>query len=266
MQQHIDKHIDEQVALARIRWHALRELWIHRSYWRLGEPRQIMRDLRDQQLVECMPFILLVAALAGGLIFILIPSVLPEQASTLTSAIWPIWVATAAPMVCAQTMVLLVAPPLAMELAHKHASGYFSTINTAYGAPAGLPCISWIVALSAVCVVASFVLVVFSLVIGLGFALMFAVGDVRATLDAVLLSAPPIKWIRSGIAAAILGAIAGLSVVLYAWPGTQAADNAATNAAGAHRMSLRVMLVCSISVALSGSAINWIASLFDRSY
>jgi hypothetical protein len=225
-----------------------------------------MRDLRDQQLVECMPFILLTAALAGGLIFLLIPSVLPEQASSLTAVIWPIWVSAAAPMLCAQMMVLLVAPPLAMELAHKHASGYFQTLNTAYGAPAGLPCISWIVALSAVCTVCSFVLIFFSLLIGLGLALLFAVGDVRTTLDAVLLSAPPVKWLRSGLAAIILGGIAGLSVVLYAWPGTQAADNAATNAAGAHRMSLRVMLVCSISVALSGSAINWIASVFDRSY
>jgi hypothetical protein len=249
-----------------VRWQALRELWLHRSYWRLTEPRRIMRQLRDQQLAECMPFIALVGALAGGVMFLLIPSVLPEQASSLTAVIWPIWVATAAPMVCAQTLVLLVAPPLAMELANKHANGEFAKINTVYGAPAGLPCISWIVALSAVGVVASFALIFFSLVLGLGLALMFSVGDVAATLDSVLLSAPPIKWIRSGAAAAILGAMAGLSVVLYAWPGTQAAQSATEDAAGAHRMNLRVMLVCSLAVALSGSAINWIASLFDRAF
>jgi hypothetical protein len=250
----------------RVRWKALHQLWLHRSYWRLTEPRRIMRQLRDQQLVECMPFIVLVAALAGGLMFLLIPSVLPEQASSLMSVIWPIWVATAAPMVCAQILVLLVAPPLAMELANRHASGEFAQTNTVYGAPAGLPCISWIVALSAVCVVASFALIFFSLALGLGLALMFAVGDVRATLDAVLLAAPPIKWMRSGAAAAILGAMAGLSVVLYAWPGTQAAQSATSDAAGAHRMNLRVMMVCSVSVALTGSAINWIASLFDRGF
>jgi hypothetical protein len=256
----------QQLEYAKVRWLAFQSLWHHRSYWRLAEPRRIMRELRDQQLVECMPFIALTAALAGGVMFILIPSVLPEQAGGLTFVAWPIWVATAAPMVCAQMLVLLVAPPLAMELAHKHASGYFVTVNTAYGAPAGMPCISWIVALSAVTVVASFMMIFLSLLLGLGFALMFAVGDVRSTLDAVLLSAPPIKWIRSAASATILGAVAGLSVVLYAWPGTQAAASAANDAAGAHRMSLRVMLVCSISVALTGSAINWMASLFDRSY
>lgn len=256
----------EQIEYAVVRWQALKALWLHRSYWRLNEPRRIMRELRDQQLVECMPFIALAAALSGGVMFLLIPSVLPEQAGGLSAVIWPIWVATAAPMVCAQMLVLLVAPPLAMELANKHASGYFDQLNTAYGAPAGMPCISWIVALSAVTVVSSFILIFLSLLVGLGLALLFAVGDVRATLDAVLLSAPPIKWIRSAASATILGAVAGLSVVLYAWPGTQAGASAANDAAGAHRMSLRVMLVCSISVALSGSALNWVAGLFDRAY
>lgn len=248
------------------RWQALRELWRHRSYWRLSEPRQIMQDCRDQQLSELMPFFCIVAVLAGGVMFVLLPSVLPEQAAALTSVIWPVWVATAAPMICAQTMTLLVAPPLALELVRKHESGYFSTLNTAYGAPAGHPCFSWIVALCVVCVVASYVLILFSLVVGLGLALMFSVGDVRATLDAVLLSAPPIKWIRSGAAAAILGTITGLSVVLYAWPGTQMANSHGSSDTHAHRLGLRVTLVCSGCVAVAGIALNAVLGLFDRAY
>lgn len=247
------------------RWQALRSLWLHRSYWRLAEPRRVMREFRDEQLAEMMPFFVVVGLLAGGVLFVLIPSVLPEQAASLTSVIWPVWVATAAPMICAQTMALLVAPTLALDLIHKHESGYFQTLNSAYGAPAGLPCISWIVALSAVCVVANYVLILFSFLIGLGLALMFSVGDVRATWDAVLLAAPPIKWIRSGAAAALLGAVCGLSVVLHAWPGTQLSNAKGENASHAHRLGLRVMLVCSIVVALTGIAINGVVGLFDRS-
>lgn len=246
------------------RWEAIKTLWLHRSYWRLPEPLRLMREFRDEQLVEMMPFFVVVGLLAGGVLFVLIPSVLPEQAASLTAVIWPVWVATAAPMICAQTMALLVAPTLALDLIHKHESGYFATLNSVYGAPAGYPCISWIVALSAVCVVASYVLILFSFLIGLGLALMFSVGDVRATWDAVLLAAPPIKWLRSGAAAAILGAVCGLSVVLHAWPGTQLSNAKGENASHAHRLGLRVMLVCSIVVALTGIAINGVVGLFDR--
>ncbi len=246
------------------RWAALKTLWLHRSYWRLAEPRRVMREFRDEQLSEMMPFFVVIGLLAGGVLFVLIPSVLPEQAASLTSIVWPVWVATAAPMICAQTMALLVAPTLALDLIHKHESGYFQTLNSAYGAPAGYPCISWIVALSAVCVVASYVLILFSFLIGLGLALMLSVGDVRATWDAVLLAAPPIKWVRSGVAAAILGAVCGLSAVLHAWPGTQLSDSKGDSASHAHRLGLRVMLMCSIVVALTGIVMNGVIGLFDR--
>ena len=246
------------------RWQALKSLWLHRSYWRLSEPRQIMRTFRDEQLSEIMPFVVVMGLLAGGVLFVLIPSVLPEQAAALTSVVWPTWVATAAPMICAQIMAMLIAPMLALDLIHKHETGYFQTINTAYGAPAGYPCISWIVALSAVCVVANFVLILCAMLFGLGLALMFAVGDVRATWDAVLLAAPPIKWVRSGASAAILGAVCGLSVVLHAWPGTQLSNAGGNSATHAHRLGLRVMLVCSLVLALTGFAINGIVGLFDR--
>jgi len=246
------------------RWGAFKALWLHRSYWRLAEPRRIMREFRDEQLAEMMPFFAVVGLLAGGVLFVLVPSVFPEQAASLTSIIWPVWVATAAPMICAQTMALLVAPTLALDLTHKHDSGYFQALNTSYGAPAGLPCISWIVALSAVCVVANYVLILFSIVIGLVLALMLSVGDVRATWDAVLLAAPPIKWVRSGAAAAILGAVCGLSVVLHAWPGTQPTTAMGENTSQTHRLGLRVMLMCSVVVALTGISINGVISLFDR--
>jgi hypothetical protein len=247
------------------RWEAFKELWMHRSYWRLHEPHQILRSFRDQQLVEMMPFFIVVAALAGGFMFVLIPSLLPEQAAGLTGFIWPSWVATAAPMICAQTMALLVAPTMALELIEKHQSGYFKTLNSVYGAPAGYPCVSWIVALSAVCVIASYVMIFFSIVIGLGVALILSIGDVRATFDAVLLAAPPIKWLRTGSTAAILGAICGLSVVLHAWPGTAFSNSVGDNASHTHRLGLRVMLTCSIVVALTGVVINAIIGLFDRS-
>jgi hypothetical protein len=252
--------VKETTRTMNVRWQAFKSLWLHRSYWRLNEPNKLLRETRDTQLTEYMPLFILVAALLGMGIFILIPSVLPEQAASLTSVIWPVWVATAAPMVCAQVLALLVAPELALDLVHKHESGYFATLNTAYGAPAGTPCVPWIVSLSAVCVVASFLVILFSVVIGLGLALMFSVGDVRATFDAVLQSAPPIKWIRAGASAMILGAIVGISAVLFAWPGTQTSNSNLDS----HRLGLRVMLVCSISAALGGSLINWVASLFDR--
>ncbi len=246
------------------RWQAFKQLWMHRSYWRLAEPRQILRNFRNEQLVEMMPFFIVVAALTGSLMFVLIPTLLPEQAAEFTGVIWPSWVATAAPMICAQTMALLVAPAMALELIEKHQSGYFQTINTAYGAPAGYPCISWIVALSAVCVVASYVMILFSIAIGLGVALMLSIGDVRATFDSVLLAAPPIKWLRSGCSAAILGVVCGLSVVLHAWPGTDFSNSKGESSSHNHRLSLRVMLTCSIVVALTGVAINLVIGLFDR--
>jgi hypothetical protein len=247
-----------------IRWQALKSLWLHRSYWRLAEPRQVMQAFRDEKLAELMPFFVVVGLLAGGVLFVLIPSVLPEQAASLMFVIWPVWVSTAAPMICAQTLALLVAPTLGLDLIQKHESGYFQTLNSAYGAPAGYPCISWIVALSAVCVVANYVLIMFSFLIGLGLALILSVGDVRATWDAVLLAAPPIKWLRSGAAAALLGAVCGLSVVLHAWPGTQLSQAHGDSATHAHRLGLRVMLACSIVVALTGIAIALIVGLFDR--
>jgi hypothetical protein len=246
------------------RWQALKQLWLHRSYWRLAEPRQILRNFRNQQLVEMMPFFIVVAALAGGLMFVLIPSLLPEQAAEFTSFIWPSWVATAAPMICAQTMALLVAPAMALELIERHQSGQFKTMNTAYGGPAGNPCISWVVALSAVCVVASYVMILFSIVLGLGVALILSIGDVRATFDAVLLAAPPIKWLRTGSTAAILGAVCGVSVVLHAWPGTAFSNSVGDTASHTHRLGLRVMLTCSIVVALTGVAINAVIGLFDK--
>ena len=260
----VDKAMRAHVADINIRWQGLKSLWIHRSYWRLAEPRRLLQSYRDEQLVDMMPFFAIVAVLAGGVLFVLLPSVLPEQAATLIAVIWPVWVATAAPMICAQTMVLLATPPLAMELIEKHQAGIFKTLNSVYSAPAGLPCVSWIVALSAVCVVASYVLILLSLVIGLGLALMFSVGDVKATFDAVLLSAPPIKWIRTGAAAAILGAVCGLSAVLYAWPGTQVSISRGDNSSHQHRLGLRVMLVCSSVVAATGIFINGIVGLFDR--
>ncbi len=248
------------------RWQALGQLWLHRSYWRLAEPRRIMQDFRDQQIAELMPFFLVMAALAGGLMFVAIPSLLPEQAAELTAFIWPNWVATAAPMICAQTMTLLIAPALALEMLEKHQSGYFSTINSAYGAPAGNPCISWIVALSATCVVASYTMIFFSILIGLGLALILSIGDVRASFDAVLLAAPPIKWLRTGSTAAILGAVCGLSAVLHAWPGTRFSNSTNEGAHHAHRLSLQVMLAAAIVVTLTGLAINAIIGLFDRSF
>lgn len=248
-----------------IRWQGLKALWLHRSYWRLNEPRRLLQSYRDEQLVDMMPFFAIVAVLAGGVLFVLLPSIVPEQAAALLAVIWPVWVATAAPMICAQTMVLLATPPLALELIAKHQQGGYHNINSVYGAPAGYPCISWIVALSAVCVVASYVLILLSLVFGLGLALMFSVGDVRATFDSVLLSAPPIKWLRTGAAAAILGAVCGLTAVLYAWPGTQVSESHGDSSSHQHRLGLRVMLVCSSVVASAGIVINGIIGLFDRS-
>jgi len=172
--------------------------------------------------------------------------------------------ATNKAMVCAQTMALLVAPTMALDLIQKHTSGYFDTVHPAYGAPAGFPCISWIVALAAVCVISSYVLILFSIFIGLGLALMFSVGDVFATYDAVLLSTPPMEWLRAGVVAALLGAVCGLSVALHAWPGTKLSNSTGDSPTHTHRLSLRVTLVCSVVVAIAGIAMNGVISLFDR--
>jgi hypothetical protein len=39
------------------RWEAIKTLWLHSSYWRLPEPLRLMREFRDEQLVEMMLFL-----------------------------------------------------------------------------------------------------------------------------------------------------------------------------------------------------------------
>ena len=93
------------------RWQALKSLWLHRSYWRLAEPRRIMQTFRDEQLSEIMPFIVVVGLLTGGVLFVLIPSVLPEQAASLTSVIWPTWVATNGSLLLSALAIESIARP-----------------------------------------------------------------------------------------------------------------------------------------------------------
>ena len=247
---------------ARLRFRALGDLWAHRSHWQLPLPRALMRRERDTQLSELMPGILVVALMAGILLFVMLPSSLGDSYPAALATLWPIWVVQAAPMAAAQILAMQRAPTLALELTHRHAGGEFAALTHLQASPAAWPCVSLIVAHAWVTAAASVLFVTLTLAFGFGFAFILDVGDLRQSIDMVFALVSPLDWGRSFIAALLLGGLCSLASILSAWPGTQSASASVD----AHRLGLRTMMISSVVCVAGALALNWVLNLLHYFY
>ena len=242
---------------AKMRWFALRELWLFRGYWRLPSERVAMRAERDKELYETLPIVVVLALVAGVLIFVVLPTSLKEQSNALLVALWPMWVVQAAPMICAQSMAMQNAPDIALRLAESHHQGKFSSNLRLRSQQVARLAVPWIVAHACVCAAATCLLVLFSLCFGLLAGFVLAVGDLRTSMDIVFASVSPLVWLRAGLSSMLLGAVCVLAAVLYAWPTGESTHSAKL----AHRTGLRAMLTASLACAGTGMFMNWVAGL-----
>jgi hypothetical protein len=242
-----------------IRLAALGELWQHRSHWRLPVPRALMRRERDTQLSELLPGITIIAFMVGVLVFVTLPSALGGSYPTALVTLWPIWVIQAAPVAASQVLAMQRAPTLALELTQRHATGEFHALGYMQSSPAAYPCISIIVAHAWVTAAACCLLVMMTLLFGLGASFVLAVGDLRFATDAVLTLVSPWSWLRSLVTAGVLGALCSLAAILCAWPGTQSA----AVAVDAHRLGLRTMVTASFAGIAGAVLVNWFVNLFS---
>jgi len=246
---------------ARVRWRALRELWWYRSYWRIPSARAAMRLERDTELADMVPILLLIASMVAGLMFVLLPQKLGEQATDALSTLWPIWVVNIAPLLCALTMAMLNAPVIALQLTEREAAGEFAgtdprDVRTRSALAAHL-CVPLIVAHAAVCLACAFLLVFFVLAFGLLAQVVLAVGDIRNVADLVFARVSPVLWLHTALSAWGLGLVCALSAVVYAWPGTQITQRGLD----AHRLGLRAMMVSATACVVAAVAFNWVAVL-----
>lgn len=250
---------------ARVRWRALRELWLYRNYWRIPVARVAMRLERDNELAELTPVLLLLALMVGSMMFVVLPQTLGEQAVEALATLWPLWVVQVAPMVCALTMALLNAPGIALRLTEREAEGAFTGADPAdvltRSALAAHQCVPLIMAHTAVCFAGTFLLVFFTLVFGLLAEVVLAVGDVRTVADVVFARVSPSMWLHTAISGWVLGMVGVVAVVVYAWPGTQIAHRGLD----VHRLGLRAMMVSALACVGAGGAINWVSSLLGWS-
>jgi hypothetical protein len=242
---------------AKTRWFALQELWMFRGYWRLPQERIAMRAERDKELYETLPIVVVLALVAGVLMFVVLPSSLKEQSNSVLTSLWPMFVVQAAPMICAQSMAMQNAPEIALRLAEGHHEGEFSDDLQTRGQQVARLAVPWIVAHALVCTAATCLLVLFTLGFGLLSGFVLAVGDLRTTMDVVFASVPPLVWVRAGFSSLMLGAICVLAAVLFAWPTTATAHSAQHS----HRTGLRAMLTASVACAGTGMFMNWVAGL-----
>jgi hypothetical protein len=243
---------------AKLRWFALGELWWYRACWRLPVARGIMQRERSYEMREMLPILVVLGIVAGVTIFVVLPSTLQEQSATLLSSLWPLWVVQVVPMICAQAMAMQNAPNIAIRLTEAELQGDFDMQDIAkHSAQAAHAAVPLIFAHATVAAASACLLVLFTLCFGLLAALVLAVGDLRTTIDIVFARVPPLVWLRAAFSAWLLGGVCVTAAVLYAWPGTQQSHSGM----GAHRMGLRAMLVASLSCAVAGSFMNWVAGL-----
>jgi hypothetical protein len=241
----------------RIRLQALWALWRHRSCWRLPALKANMRSERDREIAETIPIVLILAFIAAGLIFVVIPGSLREQAEVILANLWPTWVVQAAPMVVAQTLAMLNAPAIALRYVELDAQGYFPQERQARERKLASLAVPQVVAHAALCVVCSCLMVAFSLLFGLLLEFVLAVGDIRTVFDTVLASTSPLAWLRSLFQAAVLGAVCAASAALFAWP----LSHRIQTAQDSHKLGMQAMVVASAACALAGLGMIWVANL-----
>ena len=244
---------------ARVRGAALTQLWLYRSHWRLPLPRALMQRERDTQLAELMPAVLVISLMVGALMFVTLPSALGSSYMTALATLWPVWVIQAAPIAAAQVLAMQRAPTLALELSQRYAGGEFAALALVQSSPAAWPCVPLLAAHTVVTVAASYLLIALTLLLGFASAFVLAVGDLRQAADAVFVLVSPIDWLRSGLAAAVLGFTCSLSAMLFAWPGTQST----AQALDAHRLGLRAMAVSSACTIAMAVAFNRVMGLLE---
>lgn len=245
---------------ARVRWHAMHELWLYRHYWRLPHARQAMRAERDNEIAEMVPIVLFTAVLAAVLLFLVLPSNVGEQATEVLTRLWPWCVVHVAPLLSALTLALLNAPSIALQLTEHEAAGEFngppSDDARTRSALAAHLCVPLVMAHATVCMVCTVLLISFTMGLGLLADLVWAVGDVRA-LAAVVTEVSPLAWFQALLEAWVLGLVCTLAAVLYAWPGTQITQRGLDS----HRLGLRAMLVAAVACVVATVAFHWMATV-----
>jgi hypothetical protein len=243
---------------AKLRWFALSELWWYRASWRIPAARALMRRERDYEIRQMLPILVVLGFVAGVAMFVVLPSSLQEQSTTILSSLWPIWVVQVVPMICAQAMAMQNSPQIALRLTEAELQGDFDVedivLHSAQAARAAVPLI---MAHASVALASACLLALFTLGFGLLAALVLAVGDLRTTIDIVFARVPPLVWLRAALLAWVLGGVCVTTAVLYAWPGTQHSHSGMS----AHRLGMRAMLASSLACAAAGMFMNWVAGL-----
>ena len=240
-----------------VRWNAACGLWRYHGSWRIPQIRQRMMQEAYRELSETMPMVLLISLIAAIMIFIVLPASLREQAEVLLSALWPVWVSQAAPMVCALVLAMLNAPAIALRYVELNAQGVFPQESMARDLRVATLAVPQVLSHAVVCAACSCLLVMFTLAFGILAELVLAVGDLRSVLTTILASTSPWAWLRAIGLAALLGAVCALSAVLFAWPGSQSAANAKDT----HRIGIYAIVVAATACVLTGLAMLWLAGL-----
>jgi hypothetical protein len=249
------------VSPLRVRWDAACGLWRYHGCWRLAAIRARIKEELHRELSETMPIVLVLSLIAAVMIFIVLPASLREQAETILTNLWPIWVVQAAPMVCAQALSMLNAPAIALRYVELNAQGAFSDEPALRDRHVAALAVPQILTHAFLCASCACLLVMFTLVFGVVAELVLAVGDIRSVLTTILASTSPWAWLRSIGQAAVLGGVCALCAVLFAWPGSQRSSNAKDT----HRIGVFAMITASAACAAAGLAMNWLAGLLGWS-
>ncbi len=249
------------VSPLRVRWDAACGLWRYHGCWRLPAIRQRITNELHRELTETMPIVLILSLIAAILIFIVLPASLREQAETILTNLWPVWVVQAAPMVCAQVLAMLNAPAMALRYVELNSAQVFPQDPASRDRHVAALALPQILAHGFLCAASTCLLVMLSLVFGILAELVLAVGDLRSVLVTILASTSPLAWLRSVGQAFVLGAVCALAAVLFAWPGSQSAESAKDT----HRIGIFAIIAASAACALAGLAMNWVAGLLGWS-
>jgi hypothetical protein len=245
------------VSPVRVRWDAACGLWRYHGCWRLPLIRARLKDELYREMSETMPIVLILSLIAAVMIFIVLPASLREQAGTILSSLWPIWVVQTAPMVCALVLCMLNAPAIALRYVELDAQGVLPDAPGERDRRVAALAVPQILAHALLCAACACLLVMFSLLFGILAELVLAVGDLRSVLTTILASTSPWASLRSIGQAALLGAVCALASVLFAWPGSLRSASAKDT----HRIGILAMIAAATACALTGLGLNWVAGL-----